>query len=73
LDNIDLIKKPAVNIGDNDGDDSDAPQARTGAKRVRTLGSRIAKGEDFWSKVDAYFVTMTGLHGRDLSAPGWKE
>lgn len=71
LENIDLIKKaPAKTSGDGD-DDLDAPQ--TGSKRARTQGGRITNGEDFWGKVDAFFVSMIEVRGRNLTGSSWKE
>jgi len=42
-------------------------------KRARTQGGRIAKGEDFWGKVDTYFAEMVQKHGRVLTGPEWRE
>jgi hypothetical protein len=71
LDNIDLIKKPVAPMasGDN-GEDSDSP---TGSKRQRTQVGRIPKGEDFWGKVDSFFVEMVAKFGRDLVGTRWRE
>ena len=46
LDHLDIII-PSTS-GDDDGEDSDSLPT----KRARTQGGRIAKGEDFWGKVD---------------------
>jgi hypothetical protein len=71
LRNIELIKKPSALSGDNDGDDSDT--AQPGSKRPRTLVGRIAKGEDFWGRVDKWFVEMVAQYGRVLTGARWKE
>ena len=34
---------------------------------------RVAKGEDFWSKVDAWFKAEIAARGKDLSSASWKE
>ena len=67
LDHLDIII-PSTS-GDDDGEDSDPPPT----KRARTQGGRIAKGEDFWGKVDTYFAEMVQKHGRVLTGPEWRE
>ena len=50
-------------------------QAGLGQKRKRTLarnGGRIANGEDFWSRVDAWFSEEIAKRDNDLSGPLWK-
>jgi hypothetical protein len=68
LDHPDIIGMPSTS-GDDDGEDSDSPPT----KRARTQGGRIAKGEDFWGKVDTYFAAMVHKHGRVLTGPQWQE
>jgi hypothetical protein len=55
----------------DDGEDSNSPP--TGLKRPHTQGGQIAKGEDFWGKVDTYFAEMVRKYGRDLTGPEWQE
>ena len=58
------------NDEDDNGEDSDSP---TGSKRQRTQVGRIPKGEDFWGKVDSFFVEMVAKFGRDLVGTRWRE
>jgi len=72
LDNIDLIKKAKKEKDDDDDDDDETPE--TGSKRARTQGGgRIMKGQDFWARVDAFFVEMINARGRNLTATRWKD
>lgn len=74
LNNIDLIKKATTtSANDNNGDESDSTPPPTGTKRQRTQVGRIAKGEDFWGKVDTYFVEMVAKYGRDMTSARWRE
>ncbi|KAJ3912204.1 hypothetical protein F5877DRAFT_85068 [Lentinula edodes] len=41
-------------------------------KKLRTVGGRVVKGQDFWSLVDAWFVSKKEL-GKKLTDPGWKK
>jgi hypothetical protein len=70
LNNVELIKKPSPKNSSDDGDESDS--AQTGSKRPRTQVGRIAKGEDFWGRVDAFFVEKIAQMGRSLTGPRWK-
>jgi len=72
LDNIELIRKAKKEGEDDDGDDEEAPQTGSN-KRARTQGGRITKGEDFWGKVDSFFVEMIDAHGLSLVGSHWKE
>jgi hypothetical protein len=75
LDNIKLIKKveKAGASGDN-SEDSDSTEPPTGLKCPRRAhAGKVAKGEDFWSQVDAYFAEMVTKFGRDLTGTQWRE
>ena len=72
LDNIDLIKK-AKKEGEDDDDDDDDDTSPIGTKRAHTVGGRITKGEDFWARVDAFFVNMIKERGRSFVGNRWKE
>ncbi|KAJ3904022.1 hypothetical protein F5879DRAFT_1033979 [Lentinula edodes] len=41
-------------------------------KKLRTVGGRVVKGQDFWSLVDAWFASKKEL-GKKLTDPGWKK
>ncbi|KAJ3859569.1 hypothetical protein EV359DRAFT_68046, partial [Lentinula novae-zelandiae] len=41
-------------------------------KKRRTVGGRVAKGQDFWSLVDAWFISKQEL-GKKLTDPAWKK
>jgi hypothetical protein len=71
LQNIELIRKASPFTADNNGDDSDT--AEPGSKRQHTQVGRIPKGEDFWGRMDKWFVQMIAQYGRTLSGPHWKE
>ncbi|KAF4584959.1 hypothetical protein EYR40_001785 [Pleurotus pulmonarius] len=43
------------------------------APKKRKRGGRVAKGEDFWSLVDAYFIKQVEANGRLMKTPQWKE
>ena len=74
LNNIDLIKKAVTpSAADNNGDESDSTPPPTGTKRQRTQVGRIAKGEDFWGKVDTFFAEMVTKYGRDMTSARWRE
>jgi hypothetical protein len=70
LDNPDLVGTP-------DESDEESPEDTEGThikkKRKRTTGGRIPKGEDFWSKVDAFFTKEIAKRGRHLVGTQWKE
>ena len=56
LNNIDLIKKAVTpSAADNNGNESDSTLPPTGTKRQCQVG-RIAKGKDFWGKVDTFLL-----------------
>jgi hypothetical protein len=48
---------------------------QVGQKRKRTpsrRGGRVANGEDFWSRVDAWFSDEIAKRDKDLTGPLWK-
>ncbi|RDB20869.1 hypothetical protein Hypma_012041 [Hypsizygus marmoreus] len=62
---------------DIDLDDTN-PSSRPTKKRKRSgqthAGGRIAKGQDFWSQVDAFFVRMvSSFNSRNLTGPAWRD
>ncbi|KAF7366708.1 hypothetical protein MSAN_00928900 [Mycena sanguinolenta] len=51
-------------------EDSESPPKKR--KATSKKGGRVAAGQDFWAKVDAYFQTQIGLRGRNFKDPRWK-
>lgn len=41
-------------------------------KRKTSANGRVPQGQDFWSKVDAYFTVRIRDHGRSLASQSWK-
>jgi hypothetical protein len=63
------------NLNEESNSTSGSAQAGVGQKRKRTLarnGGRIANGDDFWSRVDAWFSDEIAKRDNDLSGPLWK-
>ncbi|KAF7971980.1 hypothetical protein HWV62_19321 [Athelia sp. TMB] len=77
LDNLDLLNRTEAVEGAVEGDegDGDVEDSDSGSqpKRKRTKVGRVPHGEDFWGKVDSYFVGMVGKLGRNLAGAGWKD
>lgn len=71
--NLDLLG--VAEDEDQEGSDVGIPSA-TGQKRKRTnhggKGGRIANGEDFWSRVDAWFSKEMEKRDNDLTGSLWK-
>lgn len=40
-------------------------------KRKTSSAGRVPRGQDFWSRVDAFFVATIGQYGRDLAGQLW--
>ncbi|KAJ6503840.1 hypothetical protein C8R45DRAFT_1185850 [Mycena sanguinolenta] len=57
-------------VEDDDRDDDAASSPPK--KRKRTQGGRVAKGQDFWSQVDAYFKEEVTRRGRNFKDLKWK-
>ncbi|KAJ3832687.1 hypothetical protein F5878DRAFT_666338 [Lentinula raphanica] len=53
-------------------DDADGEQPPEGATKKRKRGGRVAKGQDFWSLVDAWYSEKKKDLGKKLSDPRWK-
>ncbi|KAH9948702.1 hypothetical protein B0H21DRAFT_890351 [Amylocystis lapponica] len=70
LEHTDLIGVQEAEDSDinEDGDSDEAPKK----KRKRRAGGRITKGEDFWSRVDAFFVKEVAARGKRLTGSQWK-
>jgi hypothetical protein len=68
-------------VASNDDDNSEFEndpaisdtRKRKRAQLGRRGGGRIPKGEDFWSKADAFFKEKVLQFGDNLTAPAWKE
>lgn len=58
-------------ISDEHASSGSRPNKRK--RKAKAAGGRIAKGEDFWGKVDRWFKKEVGLRGRNLAGPQWKE
>jgi hypothetical protein len=58
---------------DNNGNESDSTLPPTGTKRQCTQVGRIAKGKDFWGKVDTFFAEMVTKYGCDMTSARWQE
>ncbi|KAG6884027.1 hypothetical protein C0992_007154 [Termitomyces sp. T32_za158] len=71
LNNPDLIgeeePKGEGSVGIDDA--SQCPQK----KKRKSLGGRLARGEDYWSKVEAYFEKEIATRGWNLAGHGWKD
>jgi hypothetical protein len=39
---------------------------------MKKSGGRIARGQDFWSLMDAFLEKLVNDWGRILTAPSWK-
>ncbi|KAJ6587691.1 hypothetical protein DFH09DRAFT_1027633 [Mycena vulgaris] len=62
-------------VVDEADDDTSEGATPSPAKRKRTAakkGGRIPKGQDFWSKTDAYLKEEVGKRGRNFTDPRWK-
>ncbi|KAJ6549022.1 hypothetical protein DFH09DRAFT_1503147 [Mycena vulgaris] len=62
-------------VVDKADDDTSEGATPSPAKRKRTAakkGGRIPKGQDFWSKTDAYLKEEVGKRGRNFTDPRWK-
>ncbi|KAJ6521635.1 hypothetical protein DFH09DRAFT_1424712 [Mycena vulgaris] len=62
-------------VVDEADDDTSKGATPSPAKRKRTAakkGGRIPKGQDFWSKTDAYLKEQVGKRGRNFTDPRWK-
>lgn len=58
--------------GDDSGNNSDTPVPPTKKRKGAKVVGKVAKGEDFWGKVDAYFAALVGKYGRDLAGVRWR-
>lgn len=59
----------------DDNEETNSGTAQAGQKRKRTMarkGGRIANGEDFWARVDAWFSDEIAKRDKELSGPLWK-
>lgn len=76
LDNLSLISavivKPVEHNEDEDEDEYDIPAPSAPKKRKVRSGGRVPKGQDFWSRVDAWFIEEIKEKGRSLTGASWK-
>ena len=74
FDNSNLLGTPEESNAENNHDgpeDIEGSQAKK--KHKWGAGGHIPKGEDFWGKVDAYFVSEIAKWGQNLTGTNWKE
>ena len=75
LENLDLLGVAEDELEDQEGSDVGNPPV-TGQKRKRInrggKGGRIPNGEDFWSRVDAWFSEEMAKRDNDLTGLLWK-
>ncbi|KAF7986418.1 hypothetical protein HWV62_31153 [Athelia sp. TMB] len=78
LDNFGLLKMAPESADDGnkpDESDNDLEYEQPDTCSVKRSGrqnGRTRKGEDFWSKVDAWFAELVKTKGVDLTGPLWK-
>ncbi|KIM36128.1 hypothetical protein M413DRAFT_31883 [Hebeloma cylindrosporum] len=76
LENLKIAQTPEAADPENEDSDSTTsppPQKRKHvAQNTKKSGGRIARGQDFWSLVDAFFTKLVKDWGRVLTAPSWK-
>lgn len=65
MDNPEILKKP-------ESESSEKTTETGSSKRPRNSGGRVPTGQDFWSKVDAYFAGLVKTNGTNLVSAAWK-
>jgi hypothetical protein len=76
LENLEIAQTPEAADPENEDSDSATspplPKRKHVARNVKKSGGRIARGQDFWSLVDAFLAKLVNDWGRILTAPSWK-